>query len=138
MINEIWKDIPEFEGYYQASNLGRIRTVKRQVNRVTPLCGKHILPINEKIRKLSAHTSGYLRVSLTKNGCVSYHYVHVLVAATFLGKKPDGHDVDHRNTNRKINSVDNLRYLTIKDNRGFIGNTHAVSKSKKINYEFSE
>lgn len=123
--DETWKDIPGFEGLYQASTFGRIKRLRSFVERCTPNYKNHALLINGIIRKLTNHSSGYLRASLTIRGKVTHYYVHNLIAITFIGFKEEGYDVDHINKNRKDNRLANLRYLTTKENRGHKGNKYA-------------
>ena len=79
-MEELWKDIPGFEGWYQASNIGRIRSLDRYVNYKSS---------GQAIRKgkiLSPKTSnkGYKEVTLIKNGQYFYKRVHQLVALAFI------------------------------------------------------
>jgi hypothetical protein len=117
-LKERWKDIDGYEGLYQVSDLGRIKSLKRNVIRNSDSYKKHKLSVRLKIRKPSKHSSGYLRISLSKKGVVKYYYVHVLVAKAFIGKKPKRNDVDHKDCNRENNKLSNLRYLDYKSNRG--------------------
>lgn len=126
-MNEIWKDIPGYKGYYQASNLGRIKSVDRIVTRDSYYI--HKMNIKGEIRKPTNHPSGYLRIPLCKNGIVKLKYVHGLIMLSFVGVKPKGYDVDHIDKNRTNNNMTNLRYITIKENRGVIGNSHAKKKA---------
>lgn len=129
MNNEKWKSIFGYENEYEISDLGRVRTIERCVNRVYDgYKNKHT--IKSKIRKLSKHSSGYIRVSLCKNGKVKYFYVHVLVLRAFKGIKPKGFDCDHIDRDRTNNKLSNLRYLDVKKNRGIIGNKHALKQKQ--------
>ena len=118
-MKEIWKDIPRFEGY-QASSFGRIRSIPRVIFR-------NDFPVFLKglIFKQTIHTSGYYRVPIRVNGYTKYHYVHRLIAITFLGSIPLGYDIDHIDHCRTNNLLSNLRYITVKENRGIKGNKHA-------------
>lgn len=98
---EIWKTIPNYEDY-QASNLGRIKSLK---------FGK------ELVLKLKLNNTGYMQVSLTKNNIKKYFSVHRLVAFAFLGISDL--DVDHINSNRQDNRIENLRYCNKRENSHF-------------------
>ena len=94
---EQWKDIPGFDGRYQASSEGRIRSVVR--GKVHDL---HLKP----------HRDGYPKFNAGRDGRVYTIHVHVAVAMTFLGPKPRGYFVDHIDRDHANNAVSNLRYLS--------------------------
>jgi len=103
----MWKDIVNCPGY-QVSNEGLIRTVDRYgwaANRKPPrLSGK---TINPTLRK-----DGYYQFNVRKEGKTLIKYVHHVVAEAFLGIKPEGHEVCHRDGNPSNNLASNLRYDT--------------------------
>ncbi len=109
---EIWKDIPEFENWYQASTLGNIRSVDRYVNYKTTgqafKKGKVLCP--KKSNK------GYLEVVLVKNGKYFYKRVHQLVAITFIPNPCKYNSINHINEIKTDNRVSNLEWCTQKDN----------------------
>jgi len=112
---EIWKDIPDFEGYYQVSNLGNIKSLSRTI------LGKNNTPtlLKEKILKFSKSTNGYYQVILNKNSNRKIFKVHSLVAICFLNHIPDGtHNVviDHINEIKTDNRVENLRLIGHREN----------------------
>lgn len=113
IIEEIWKDIPNYEGYYQASNLGRIRSVDREV---TYLSGKNKVPRTDfhpsVIKKLRYRKDGYLQVNLCKESNKAYFPVHKIIAEVFLGARPKNLDICHKNGFRDDNRLENLRYDT--------------------------
>ena len=107
-MQEIWKDIEGYVGFYQVSNLGRIKRVEHT--------DKHGHTYKERIVKCSDGSRGYLRVHLSKNGVAEWHSVHRIVASTFIPKK-DGLDiVNHLDNNPSNNSVDNLEWTDYKGN----------------------
>ena len=103
-MSEIWKDIEGYEGLYQVSNLGRVKSLEK-------LKGVQI----QKERILSPTTikGGYYRVTLCKKGICNKYLVHRLVAKAFL---PQNITVNHKNGNKADNSVVNLEWLTQKEN----------------------
>jgi hypothetical protein len=107
-MEEIFKDIPGYNGDYQVSNLGRIKSLKKD---------------QERILKQFFNTFGYLMVGLS-NGKGRLFTVHSLMAMTFLNHKPNRKTVvDHINNDRTDNRLENLqivtaRYNSSKDRKG--------------------
>lgn len=101
-MKERFKDIKGYDGDYQVSNLGRVKSLK---------FGK------EKILKICIGSNGYLLVSLCKNGKINTFSIHRLVADTFL-QKPRGWDivVDHINNDRLDNRLNNIQWITHREN----------------------
>jgi hypothetical protein len=88
---EIWKTVRDFD-QYEVSSFGRVRR-------------------NDKILKPHQDTNGYTSVMFSKSGITSRHRIHTLVASTFLEPIADC-VIDHINSNRSDNCVENLRYIT--------------------------
>lgn len=97
---EIWKDIPGYDGFYQVSNLGRVKSFKMR----TP-----------KIMTCSLTKRGYLNVRLCRDGKPKNHLVHRLVASCFVGCVDDM-TVNHIDFDKQNNRVENLEILSIRDN----------------------
>lgn len=135
-MKEIWKNIPNYENLYQASNLGKIRNKK-----------------TNKILKPNNHESGYLRIGLFKNGKEIKYYIQVLIAMTFLDKnnfksmpyenrtKIDINKirVNHKDENKHNNNIKNLEYCTYSYNNNYgsrnkiVAHKNKNSKGKEIN-----
>lgn len=112
-MEEIWKDIKGYEGYYQVSTLGNIRSIDRTVKQ--PHCkDPNKFQYNHyKGQLLKCHkiNSGYLVISLTKNHKAKKFLVHRLVAETFLEPKL-GKQVNHKDENKLNNVLSNLEWCT--------------------------
>jgi hypothetical protein len=111
---EVWKDIPGYEGLYQASNLGNIRTSEGKITG-----NKRYTTRRWKSRILKGRGDNPKtgkRVSLWKDGKVKDWLVARLVALTFLGTPPDKFTVNHKDGNRMNNNLDNLEWVSLADN----------------------
>lgn len=130
MEEEIWKDVKNYEGFYQVSNLGKVRSLTRRVNRSrggTQISrGKILKPGNGKANK-------YWSVTFSKYGIMKTFYVHSLVADAFLPEeKPNCFVVDHINNNIDDNRAENLRYCSQRENlnsRSLVSQTGYVGVS---------
>lgn len=109
-MEEIWKDIPDYEGLYQVSNLGRVKSLPKEWVAGYGAINKH----NGKILKLQVDKDGYNLVKLHKNNIGKTKKVHQLVAISFLNHKPCGLKlvIDHINDNPSDNRVENLQIVT--------------------------
>ncbi|MEB8150467.1 NUMOD4 domain-containing protein [Staphylococcus xylosus] len=126
MTKENWEDIPGYEGYYQVSNLGNIKSLSRVVDR-----GSYSFISKEKLLKFREATQGRYYVDLQKDKNVKRFYVHKLVALAFIGECPKGMNVCHINGNCQDNTLANLRYDTQRQNQIDIyryGKRHGNSK----------
>lgn len=112
---EIWKDIPDFEGYYQASNLGRIRSVER----ICDSCYNSKQKRKSKILKPVNMGNGYYRVHLSKNGKYRYWLIHRLVAITFIPNPNNLPFINHKDENPANNSVWNLEWCDYSYNNSY-------------------
>ena len=112
---EIWKAIPGFEGLYQVSNKGRIKSVGRwKFARPNESCRQWV---RERILKLGTHKAGYKIASPCKNGTAKPIGVHCLVLLAFVGPKPNPrYEACHKNGKPADNRLENLRWGTPKDN----------------------
>ncbi len=107
----MWKDIPGFEGFYQVSNYGQVRSLDREVSRPD---GR--TQIYKGIVRKQTIIDGYLRVTLSRDGKSRLFRVHRLVLMTFVGACPSGMECCHSNGNRMDNHLSNLYWGTKVDN----------------------
>lgn len=133
---EIWRPVVGYEGFYEVSNLGRVRSLDRYKK------GKHnaVMLLQGKLLTLKKRSNGYIEISLSKNGKHKSHLLHRLVAEAFIPNPEDKPCVDHINTDRSDNVVwlnqdgsvnydkTNLRWVTPKENQN-----NPLSIKKQIN-----
>ena len=133
-IAEIWKDVQGYEGLYQVSNLGRVKSLGRFV--VRPLSQKGYRWKAEKILKPRKNHYGYLRFNLYKDGKRKTISVHRLVAIAFIPNPENKPQIDHINADKTNNTVNNLRWVTCKEN---INNPLTLAKKiGKNNYLYGK
>ena len=113
MEGEIWKDVTGYEKLYQVSNMGRVKSLGRKVKNDSLKRGYR--ETKDKILKQHIDRYGYLKVVLNKEGQVGYFTTHRLVALAFIDNPFNKPSVDHKNTIRTDNRVENLRWLTQKE-----------------------
>jgi hypothetical protein len=112
-MKEEWRDIEGYEGLYQVSNQGQVRSLTR----IRANCLGHLHTYPDKVLRPGLGVKGlYLTVSLNCDGVATTYYVHDLVAAAFIGPKPKDADVRHGHGGSQNNRVTNLRYGTRSEN----------------------
>ena len=110
---EFWQDIPGYEGYYEDSTYGRIRTVPRQIWN-----GRGYYTIPSRIKSPSLHKN-YLQIKLYKDNEYTIERVHRLVAETFIPNFHDWPCINHKDENPQNNRVENLEWCTWKYNNDY-------------------
>ena len=111
-MTEIWKDIQGYEGFYQISNLGNVKSLERVVDK-----GNGILQHRkERIMNKRESVDGYYIAKLNVNKKSTSIAVHILVARHFIDNPNNYPEVNHKDCNRKNNQVDNLEWCTHQQN----------------------
>ena len=123
---EFWKPIKGYENCYKISNMGRIKSIERDVTR-----GNHTIHIKERIKKSFIGGDGYHYIMLCKNSKTKLTTVHRLLAETFIPNPQNKPEVDHINTNRQDFSLKNLRWVTHKENNN---NEESLKNRRKSTY----
>lgn len=118
-MEEIWKDIEEYKGYYKVSNLGRVKRI------LSKNC------LKEKVRKIQYKKNGYAVVMLSVNHKYKLCHVHRLVAQSFIPNLYNKSQVNHIDLNKTNNCVDNLEWCSPKENMDHVNNLR-VRKNNAI------
>lgn len=101
-MDEIWKPVVGYEGLYEVSNLGRVRSIRRN-----------------KILNLKKERDGYIRISLCSNGVEKMYQVHRLVAKAFIPNPDNLPQINHKDEVKSNNVVDNLEWCTVAYNNSY-------------------
>lgn len=112
---EVWKPIPAFEGHYEVSNFGRVRSVDRYIEYKD---GRKPRFFKGEVRPSYEKKNGYLAITLYKNRRGNNRYIHRLVLMTFNPVEDmDKLEVNHKDGNKKNNHIDNLEWADSSDNK---------------------
>ena len=123
-MSEIWKPIKGYEGLYEVSNKGRIKSLKRYTNSKNEF-GNIKQNHNEKILKNNTMKTGYVMTTLYKEGKPKSFFIHRLVAEAFINNPNNYKEVNHKDENKSNNNVENLEWCTRKYN-------NVYSRARKI------
>ena len=122
-MEEIWRDVEGFEGYYQVSNLGRVKSLERTIYKVIP----------EKILSVPLDAYGYPVVCLRAEDRKQRNFtVHRLVAKTFISNPNNYKCVNHLNENKADNHINNLEWCTYKENNNHGTRNTRIGNSLKV------
>ena len=127
MEGEIWKDIKGYEGLYQVSNMGRVKSLERMCKTSRNNIEHYRIAYTRILRQLPADGK-YLRVTLCKNSKSKTIKVHRLVAEAFIKNPLNKPTVDHINTVITDNRVCNLRWFTMKEQYS----SNVITKAREI------
>ena len=125
-MQEIWKDISGYEGIYQISNLGRVKSIARKT--------KNQYGDVNRILKIKIEKNGYARIGLFKDKKQKFFEVHRLVAQAFIPNTNHYPHVNHKDENKLNNNVENLEWCTpnYNNNYGIRTLKSSITKQKKI------
>ena len=129
MEKEIWKDIPGYEGIYQISNNGKIKSIPHVI-KANQNGGMRVTKEYVKTTYVGWH--GYVWVSLCKNGKSKTYSIHRLVALTFIENPNKFPAVNHIDGNKENNCIENLEWCTIHENQMHASKNGLLPKSKKV------
>lgn len=117
-MQEIWKDIPGYEGYYQVSNQGVVKALERTYKQFNGLTGNYNYRVYpEKVMFVEEDKDGYLKTRLSKDGKQKKFFVHRLVAMTFIPNQENKPEVNHKDGIKKNNGSENLEWVTTSENQ---------------------
>lgn len=147
LLNEIWKDIPGYQGYYQISSLGKVKSLKRLVNSSKSAIGLRI--VGERILKTRIDKYGYETVILRKNNKDKHYTIHRLVASVFLDNPDNLPSINHKDLNKLNNYYLNLEWCSTDYNNKYAGRQDLINailrnkvfgnpQIKQINLETNE
>ena len=110
-MKEIWRDVVGYEGLYEVSNMGRIKSLPRKVNIGN---SKNRLTTEKNLKPEKSY--GYLRLVLNNNNIQKHYLIHRLVAQAFIPNPENKSDINHIDSNRSNNIISNLEWVTRKEN----------------------
>ena len=122
-MEEEWRDIEGYEGLYQVSNLGRVKSLRNNHGQ-----------FREKILKPGKNKLGYLQVNLYKEGKIKRCLVHRLVAETFIPNVNNYTQVNHKDENKTNNCVSNLEWCNRKYNMNYGTRSKRASEKQSENH----
>lgn len=125
---ENWKDIKGYEGFYQVSDCGNVRSLARDVYRQDGTFHHHL---KEKILVPSLNSKGYVKVHLYKNGKRKVMTIHRLVAMAFLPNPENKPMVNHKDENPLNNFVENLEWCSAQYNANYGTRNERIAKNHK-------
>lgn len=124
---EEWRDIKGYEGLYQVSNLGRVKSLERVY-----FHGNRMYSQKERILKQNVGTNGYMSVMLYNSGHESKRImIHILVANAFIYNPYNLPQINHKDENKANNCITNLEWCTCKYNNNYGTKRIRLSKSMK-------
>ena len=115
-MNEAWQPVPGYEGLYEVSDQGRVRSLDREIEKRGRAGVLMNLQLRGRVLKPQMDGNVRLFVTLSKDGKCKPQRVHKLVAHAFLGTKPEGLQINHIDGDCQNNAASNLEYCTASEN----------------------
>lgn len=115
-MKEEWLPIKGYEGLYEISNLGVIRSLDRTAQRKDRWGGDTSVSVKGRVLRPIKMKNGYLSVSLSKDGYAKIFLIHRLVASAFIPNEDTKMTVNHKNENKADNRAENLEWMTLPEN----------------------
>ena len=141
LYTEEWRDIKGFEGYYQCSSFGRVKSLSREVPD-----RRSVRVIITRIKKQFSNINGYPSIFLNKNKIKIQDRVHRIIGRTFIDNHENKKCINHKNLIRTDNRVVNLEWVTNRENnlhayanghkKGMLGKVGELSIYSKVVYQF--
>lgn len=128
---EYWRDIKGYEGLYEISNEGKVRSTDRIIVGKSRWGGLRKMRFNGKEITQFKGNNGYMKVTLSKDGKLKSKDVHRLVYEAFNGEIPENLQVNHIDENKTNNSIENLNLLSPKENTNYGTGIERMKKSKQ-------
>ena len=119
-MEEIWKDIKGYEGKYQVSNLGRVKSLNYRGN-----TNKEVIMANTQ------NKNGYFKIGLSKNNKKKNYTIHKLVAEAFIPNPNNLKEINHKDEDKSNNKVDNLEWCNHKENCNYGTRISRCSEKQK-------
>lgn len=129
ILEELWKPVKNYEGLYEISNFGRVKTIEHKIHHDGVNGSAKLKTVKERIRKPNI-MKGYHCIALLKDGNRKVYRIHRLVIEHFGEKQPSvEYQVNHIDGDKSNNRIDNLEWVTPKENT-----THAIETGLRPKY----
>lgn len=130
--SETWKDIPGYEGRYQVSDHGRVKALPRRVRFVSKKGAEAWRLTTEHMCAQNITRKGYVLVHFQVDGVRSFKTVHEIVAAAFIGPRPAGAEINHKDGDKRNNAPSNLEYMTSSENKNHAVQTGLNTQAHRV------
>lgn len=131
-MQEEWRPVVGYEGLYEISNLGRVKSVERDIDVTDRYGHSYKYHVKEKIMKQGRRNDGYADVSLSSHGVTTLHCVHRLLAEAWIPNPYNLQYVNHKDLNKTNNSISNLEWVSNSENMRHANINYANNQSIPI------